>query len=366
MRNRLKTLSILTAVFIFFLFIFDLVGCDSKKSQAGRRVYVTIAGDNEVIEIDEKNEEITAHIPVGKGPAVIVASPDGSKLYTANWGDNSVSVITPKNRKVASLKMPGRPYVIAMSPKGKRLYVGLNSKEIAVIDLNSNSIVKTFPTSENPAALFVSPDEKTLYVAVIDSVPGNIRAISADTGKIIHEAIEVGIAPTWLAMSPDGSKIYALNYYSDDISVVDIANWMVEATISTGKGSKSIMGSVSSDNSTLYVTNLGSAKLVAIDTQTNKISRKIPINGRPIGVNMNKKGNRIYVTDCGPESLESEPSSTFRETGKYTSKYNGQISIYQTETGDLLSNISVGPGPISVVVLPFSPQKASRSVQAKK
>ncbi len=332
--------------------LFTFPGCEPSTAQKGSRIFVSVAGDDEVVEIDEKKGAVVSHIPVGKGPAIILATPDGAKLYTANWGDNSISAIETKTRKTKQIGMSGRPYVIAMAPDGGLLYAGLYSNEIAVIDTTTDTIVKSFPTPELPASLFVSPDGKVLYVAITDAIPGNIRAISTETGEIIHDAINVGIAPGWITMSPNGAKVYALNYYSDDISVVDTAEWTVEASIFTGEGSKAIIGSVSPDNKTLYVTNLGTANLMSIDTQTNAVTQTIGLDGRPIGVSLNKAGTRVYVTDCGPESLEVAPTTTFLETGVYTPAYGGQVSIFSAKSGKLISKIKVGPGPTSVVAAP--------------
>ncbi len=352
MQKNLNQSFLIVFFLLSILLLFTFAGCDPSTDQKGSRIFVSVAGDNEVVEIDEKKGTVVAHIPVGKGPAIILATPDGAKLYTANWGDNSITAIETNTGKTTQLGMSGRPYVIAMAPDGDLLYAGLYSNEIAVIDTAADTIVKSFPTPELPASLFVSPDGKILYVAITDAVPGNIRAVSTETGEIVHDAINVGIAPGWITMSPNGSKVYALNYYSDDISVVDTAGWTVEASIFTGKGSKAIIGSVSPDNKTLYVTNLGTANLMAVDTRTNEVYRTTDLDGRPIGVSLNKKGSRVYVTDSGPESLEVTPTTTFLETGVYTPTYGGQVSIFSTKSGKLISKIKVGPGPTSVTAIP--------------
>lgn len=348
MRIQNQPAVIMSALSFILLIIFTLNSCDPPAVYKSKRIYVTIAAKNEVTVIDEKKQEIISHIPIGAGPAIILATPDGSKLYTANWGDNTVSAIDTKTEKVTTIPMTGRPYVIAMSPDGKKVYAGLYSNEIAVIKTADNTIIKSLPTPELPASLFVSPDGKILYVAITTAVPGTIRAISAETGEMIHEPITIGTAPGWITMSPDGAKVYALNFYSDDVSVVDTEKWVVEAVINTGKGSKGIIGAVSPDNKTLYVTNLGTANLMAIDTQTNAIAQTIPMGGRPVGVSLNKSGSRIYVTDYGPESLDTEPSNTFLYTGVYTGTHDGRVNILSADTKKVIGKITVGPGPSSV------------------
>ncbi len=330
----------------FVLIVSADMGCNLVKRHL---MCVSIAGDSEVVVIDEKQGEVLARIPVGAGPAIILATPDESKLYTANWGDNTVSAIDTRSFEVTHIQLPSRPYVIAMAPDGRYVYAGLYANAIAVIDTQTNSVVQSFATTVLPASLFVSPDGDVLYVATTMTTPGQIWAVSSRTGETIRPAIEIGAAPGWITMSPDGEKVYALNFYSDDISVVDTQSWIVEDTIYTGEGSQGIIGNVSPDNRTLYVTNLGTGDLIAIDTRTLDIFRSVPVNGRPSGVHFNSNASRIYVTDFGPDSLLNPPSSTFLYTGVWTGTDPGYVNVIKAGTGEIAAKVAVGPGPTGVV-----------------
>lgn len=353
---RLKISVLSTFWFLALVLIVPAaLGCDLPRRQLA---CVAIAGDSEVVVIDARRGEVLAHIPVGAGPAIVLATPDESKLYTANWGDNTVSAIDTRTYDVSHVQLPSRPYVIAMAPDGRYLYAGLYANTIAVIDTRTDSVVQSFVTSVLPASLFVSPDGEVLFVATTVTTPGMIWAISSRTGEILQPSIEIGLAPGWITMSPDGEKVFALNFYSDDISVVDTADWIVSDTIFTGEGSQGIIGNVTPDNSTLYVTNLGTGELIAIDTRTHEIFRSVPVNGRPSGVHFNFNASRIYVTDFGPDSLLDPPSNTFLYTGVWTGTAPGYVNVIKAKSGEIVSRIEVGPGPTSVVGI--SPRPAHR------
>jgi len=308
----------------------------------------TIAGENQVVVIDDAAAKTIATINVGAGPAIIIATPDNRKAYTANWGDDTISAIDIQTREVTTISVPSRPFVIAMAPDGKYVYAGLYANRIEKIDTATDSIVATFETDVLPASLFVSPDGRTLYVATTAVDPGTIWAIDTVTGEKVHDAINIGRAPGWITMSPDGAKVFALNFYSDDVSVVDTAAWVVEDTISTGEGSQGVIGNVSPDNRTLYITNLGTGDILAMDTETYEI-KAFPVNGRPGGVHFNHDGSRLYATHYGPESLNSEPNSNFLYTGVWGKTDPGYVNAMDPVTGDILYEIKVGPGPTSVV-----------------
>jgi YVTN family beta-propeller protein len=103
----------------------------------------------------------------------------------------------------------------------------------------------------------------------------------------------------------------------------------------------------------LYVTNLGTGDLIAIDTETNETVQRIALDGRPVGVNLSQDGKRVYVTDYGVGSLDSPTSAgqAFLVTGVFTPIRDGQVSVFNTTTGERIGDkIAVGAGPTSIVV----------------
>jgi YVTN family beta-propeller protein len=325
------------------------------------RIYVTLAGKDEVLVLDEHTHETLGHIPVGKGPAILLATPDGKQLYTANWAGNSVSAIDVATEQSVEIKMHGRPYVIAMAPEGDVVYAGLNANEIAVIDTKTKKVARTITMNALPASIIVSPDGATLYVATLGSgsgslldmlMPGRLFSIDAKTGGMKDDKLMVGQAPAWITISPDGSKVYTLNFLSDDVTVVDTKSWKIDATISTGSGSQAIIGNVTPDGALLYVTNHGTGELAAIDTKTNTLVKHVKLTGRPVGVNFNADGTRVYVGDFGAESLSKPADTNYLLTGQLTATGDGTVSVYDTASDALVGEkITVGPGPTSIVVL---------------
>jgi YVTN family beta-propeller protein len=336
-----------------------LLACDESKEEAkasGQVIYSSVSSSNEVLAIDDTSHAIRKHFQVGKGPAIIVATPGLEKLYTANWADNTVSAVDVVTGNVKSIALPGKPYVVAVDQAGKRVYAGLATNAIAVIDTETDTVLRQYPTAELPASVIVSPDGKTLYVATLNLLGlsnGSLFAMSSETGDITREAISVGRVPAWITITPDGSKVYTLNFLSDDISVIDTESWKLDSTIATGSGSMGIIGNVSPDGKRLYVTNHGDSTLIGIDTDTNSIVQKVPLNGRPVGVQLSPDGKRVYVTDFGPQSKNEPPQVNYLLTGVFNATGPGQVSVFDTETGKPVGDVvSVAAGPTSVVVGP--------------
>ena len=128
-------------------------------------------------------------------------------------------------------------------------------------------------------------------------------------------------------------------------------------TIATGAGSQSIIGAVTPDGSALYVTNFGTAELLAIDTAENRITRTIKLDGKPVGVSFNADGSRVYITDFGKQSLQQNPlvGLQYLLTGVYSGGGTGQVRVFDTRSGEPIGiTASTGPGATSVVVRPSS------------
>lgn len=335
------------------------IGCGSDStttsSPAGPTIYATVSSTAEVVAIDDTTHQVERSYRVGKGPAILLSTPDNTKLYTANWADDSVSSIDLQSGKVREIELGSRPYVIAMDPQGRYLWAGLQNGFIATIEIATDVELRRFSTPELPASIIASPDGSTLYVAYLGLgiTSGSLVALSSDTGAVLKPPLPVGLSPAWITARHDGTKVYTLNFLSDDITVIDTSSWTVEATISTGVGSQGIIGNVTPDDQRLYVTNHGTSDLIAIDTQSNEIVQTIPLGGRPVGVGFSSDGTRVYTTDFGPESKTESVQLNYLLTGQYTASGNGQVSVFELDTGLPVGDpVQLGAGPTSVVMIP--------------
>ena len=341
-------------------------GTTSPPPDAGpsSKIFVTVYGTDEIAVIDATSRAVVDHIPLGsgKGPAILLKTPDGKKLYAANWKDNSLSAIDVATHTVTPIALDSRPWVEAMSPMGDNVYVGLNSNKIGVIDTMSDTMTSTLDTGGLlPESIIVSPDGSRLYVATVDQSNianflgnGSVEAIWAWTGAIVHPAVSVGVAPAWITMSPDGSKVFALNFLGASVSVIDATAWTVSATVPVGGGSDPIIGAVTSTGS-LLVTNFGTASVSIVDTTSGTITHTLKTSGRPVGVDVSADGTRGYVTVFGPDSLSVAPNPLTLQSGDLTSAIGtqpGSVVVLDTATGLAVgAPISVGAaGPTSVVV----------------
>ncbi len=325
------------------------IGCTGKSS----KVYVTLHGDDAITVLDGTTHAVTETIQVGQGPAILVETPNHEKLYSANWVDNSVSAVTVATSAVTTIAMEARPFVIANSPDGRHVYAGLYGTKIAVIDTATDSVEKTLPQRSIPMSIIVSPDSSTLYVAYPDNM---LAAVSAATGEIQKPPIAVGNFPAWISISPDGSKVYTLNFLGGTVDVVDTASWQVTTTLNMGAGAFPIISASTPDGATLGVTNVQAGNTHLIDAATHSIEHTIDLGGRmPVGVSFSPDGARGYITDFGDASIGvNQVQMLLAGIGGAPFPFDlpGRVTIFNPTSGATIDTVEVGAAPTSVVVIP--------------
>ena len=74
--------------------------------------------------IDTATNLVTALIPVGSEPYGVAVTPDGKRVYVANYDNATVSVIdTAINWVTATIPVVGGPDGVAVTPDGLKVYV---------------------------------------------------------------------------------------------------------------------------------------------------------------------------------------------------------------------------------------------------
>lgn len=137
---------------------------------------------------------------------------------------------------------------IAMSPDGRYAYVAAASSSdtwtVKVVDTEANAVVKTIDDLADvvPTSLAASPDSSRLYVA--DGNASAIRVVDIRAGSptrnrvvdslCLEGSLPVGYgSPATIALSPNGSRLYAL-MTDPAVLIVDPDTRMLVGTVAGG------------------------------------------------------------------------------------------------------------------------------------
>lgn len=180
------------------------------------------------------NTLVGAPIAVGSFPQWVAVNPAGTRVYVANNGGNSLSVIdTASNTVVATVTGLNSPDGVVVSPDGARVYVANSGNgTVSVIDTTTNTIVGIpIFVGIGASGIAVTPAGAFLYVTQRNNpLSRNVTVISTATNTVVGSPIVVGGDPNGVAVNPAGTRVYVAGGGSG-VSVIDTATNSVVATV---------------------------------------------------------------------------------------------------------------------------------------
>jgi len=181
----------------------------------------------------------------------------------------------------------------AISPDGKLLAIsnsGFGAHALHVIDLATETEIANLPVPRSWNGLAWTPDSRRIYVSAGISNPlGDVYVFDRfDNGQwglhgvlTLFEADRNKTCIAGLALSPDGTVLYALNNSDNHLYVVETATGAGLARIEIGD--HPLVAKVSKDGRTLFVANWGGSEVAAVDVSD------------PTAVHVTADGKRLIV-----------------------------------------------------------------------
>ena len=206
----------------------------------GGRIYVGDWHEDHVIAVETSGdgEPKLTKTRVGRAPAHVVLSPDGEMLFVANREDDSVSAVRTSDMTVAATIPVGHaPFAMTLSPDGARLFVAnMQGGTVTVVDTAKLAASETWKTGAMPYGAAVTPDGARV---VVSHQGGGTVGVFGDTDTALA-TIKVGSYPEGVAIGGNGTRAYVANWFSDDVSVIDLENLKEIGRIKSAAGPRAI------------------------------------------------------------------------------------------------------------------------------
>jgi YVTN family beta-propeller protein len=219
-------------------------------------IFVSNEDSDNVTVINRQSDEVVGTVKAGRRPRGIATSlsRDNQRVYVANMGSGSISIIDPSTNRVES-EIPVRfgrdPEGIAVAKledESEVIFVANHgSDNVSVLDAATYDELEGVKVGRGPIAVAVDPPVEdvvnspflsfeeinlvrsyregffNVYVANILSRDVSVLRVDNRSGRVEEvSTVEVEWGPVALTVDPARAKVYVANYDSDKLSVIDM------------------------------------------------------------------------------------------------------------------------------------------------
>lgn len=262
--------------------------------------YTANSGDNTLSVIETSTNLVAQTVTVGNNPEDIAITPNGAFAYVVNSASNDISVLeTATNTVQSTVNVGNNPQSVAITDNGDFAYVtNYGSGSVSVIETAGNTVTSTVAVGSNPQGVTLSPNGTFAYVANAGS--DNISVIET-SGNTVLTTIGVSGSPHSITFTPDGALAYVTLSDTNSVSIIETSGNTVVTSVIVGSNPKGI--EVTPGGELLYVANSGSDDLSAIEVSSNSVVETIAIGNGPEGVSISPDGTFVYVSNRSSNNI---------------------------------------------------------------
>ena len=150
-------------------------------SPTGAMVYAPCFLNAQLSIINVATATLTGTVPVGTHPQSVAVSPDGQRVFVANNGDSTISVLDSAGNALATTSIGGPPTKLAMSTDGQFLLAITSAGTLVVLKSTGTSVLETLTLGGTPNDIAVSSQ-------------GSFAAITLSTNEVVTVSLPASAA----------------------------------------------------------------------------------------------------------------------------------------------------------------------------
>lgn len=325
------------------------------------RVFTTSVTDGQVVAIDPASRSVVARIKVGSRPSPAVLSKDATRLFVANTGSDSVSIVSIDDERVtATIPVGDRPLAPVQGtgsqsePWSQRLFVtNADARSLTTIDLNKGRAIEQRPVGNDPVRPAVSAPMGVIndLVAVANSGDNTVTVLRQGDGETV-QTVRVGRDPGAVVSSIDGTSFFVANAGSASVSVIDVDASPARVTATIPVGDTPGTPVLSPNGRVLFVPSSRDARVSIIDTNTRMIRGSYVVGRGPSGLALspdattlvvpNSEDGTVSLIDLAQPVLPLAPSSVTVDAAATRVKVRWPLSNQAGVTGYVATAIPGG------------------------
>jgi len=316
------------------------------------KLYVCNQGEATISIIDMESQAVETTVDLKERgfspnakPHHVVAEPDGAYWYVTLIGENTILKFNRDNEivdRTSSFEVPG---LMALHGDSDRLYVGRSMSavdppsSVGVLDRSSMTVeeeVGTFFPRPHPIA--VQSDGAQAFVASLAT--NQLMGMNTASGET--ELTRLGGDTQTLvqfALTPDGSTLIAGGQRTGQLLFFDARRApSLSVTDTVQVGTQPWHPVITRDGATAYVPNKESHSVSVVDLEERTVTATIEGEGlaQPHGTVLSPDGRYLFVSN-------NNRNGTYTPSGDNSDA--GTVAVIDTETREVTSVIEVGTYP---------------------
>ena len=283
-------------------------------------VYAVNTGSDSVSVIDARQNRVVHTIGVHHAPYFISVDPEGRRAYVANSGSNTVSVLDLQLRREIAVAGTGEgPGLARVAPDNRSVVVSnrtagsVSVYAVSPSDKRPLALRSVFPGCPGATDVAILPDSSKAFVACsaahqvmaiwLAAAPDSWRGKQDATLRQDHllALLDVGQTPTHLAVKPDGGEIFSSNFNANSLS--EISTWTNEVSSTYPGVMQPARALVSRDDSTLWVSDFGSDSVSLYNIDDGRIEASIRTGSHPDALALSADEHLLLVANSGSADI---------------------------------------------------------------
>jgi YVTN family beta-propeller protein len=307
-------------------------------------VYVPNSRSASVSVIDPSTYTVVRTFPTGRVPQHVVPAYDLSRLWVLN---NEASTITPIDPVTGNDSTPVHvddPYNMYFTPNGQ--YAIVVAERRRRLDFRDPETMRLLGSQHTDCRGIDHMEFTADGRYVIATCEFNGELVKLDlaqrtvVGYLRLDSAGVQSMPQDIRSSPDGSVFFVADMKRDGVHIIDPVSFTRLGFIPTGKGTHGLYPS--RDGSLLYVTNRGWNTLKAGPHGPGSVSVLDPVRRRVVATWTIPGGGSPDMGNVTADGRELWVSG----------RYDSEVYVFDTQTGRLTHRIPVGREPHGLCVWP--------------
>lgn len=241
----------------------------------------------------------------GPAPKQVLYTPDGTQMWATLLGGEGVQIFdaaTGEELAQVQLGDEGGAVEVIFTADGQTAYVSqMETATVWEVDVESRDVRRSLDTEGTwTKVLALSPDEGTLYAANWSS--NDVSVIDVAEWEVLRTLPTVS-TPRGLYPTSDGESLYVAGFDEGDIAKIDLDSGDQEILLRTGGAMRHMVGN--DETGRLYVDDMATFKVHVVDLETDEVSTLGKVDEYPNTMDLSADGRLLFVSCRGRNNSET-------------------------------------------------------------